>query len=332
MKINIHKFFFTLILLLIVPGSFYYLSFTDNENDKDKNFSEKLPENYSIYAVDIPKDLTFAGEKVPTELIDVRESLDREFLVNTYWQSQTLLFLKRKHRYFPLIERILKQNNIPDDFKYLAVAESGLQNVTSPAGAKGVWQFMKGTAREYNLEVTKQVDERYNLEKATQAACEYFKKAYRRYKSWTLVAASYNVGHGGLQQQLDMQQVDNYYDLLLNPETARYVYRIIAIKTILSNPEKFGFHFREKDLYPEIKTDTIQIDTSILDLASFAKELNINYKILKTFNPWLRKTSLENPSNKVYVLNIPKKNYRKLIIEDKSNKDTTIINDSLKIN
>ncbi len=324
MKINLHKIFLTLLFILIVPGSFYYLSFTENEKDKDKKFSEQLPKNYSIYAVELPNNLTFAGEKVPTELIDVRESLDREFLVNTYWQSQTLLFLKRKHRYFPLIEKILKQNNIPDDFKYLAVAESGLQNITSPAGAKGFWQFMKGTGLEYNLEITKQVDERYNLKKSTQAACDYFKKAYRKYKSWTLAAASYNVGHGGLQKQLDFQKVDNYYDLLLNSETARYVYRIIAIKTILSNPEKFGFHFREKDLYPEIKIDTIQIDTSISNLADFAKSLNINYKILKIFNPWLRKQVLDNPNNKTYVFDIPKKNYRLFI--DRKNTDSTKIN------
>jgi hypothetical protein len=210
----------------------------------------------------------------------------------------------------------LQKYDIPSDAKYIAVAESRLNPLaTSRVGAAGIWQFMKKTAQQYGLKVSKNIDERYHLEKSTQAACEYFKKAYRRYKSWTLVAASYNVGHGGLQQQLDMQQVDNYYDLLLNPETARYVYRIIAIKTILSNPKKFGFHFREKDLYPEIKTDTLQIDTSISNLASFAKELNLNYKILKEFNPWLRKNTLENPNNKIYVLNIPQKNYRKLIIE-----------------
>lgn len=326
-NLNFHKIFFTIVLLLIVPGSFYYLSFDDNEKEKDNKFSDKLHENYSIYAIEIPQNLSFAGEKVPTDLIDVKESLDREFLVNTYWQSQTFLFIKRTNRYFPTIEKILKQNNIPDDFKYLAVAESGLQNVTSPAGAKGFWQFVKGTGIEYGLEISKQVDERYNLEKSTQAACDFFRNSYKHYKSWTLVAASYNMGARGLNKQMEKQYVDNYYDLLLNPETARYVYRIIAIKTILSDPQKYGFHYRKKDLYPVIECDTIQIDTTINDLPKFAQVLKINYKILKTFNPWLLSTSLENKDNKTYIFNIPKSDYRKLIIDE--NLETKSKNDSL---
>ena len=326
-NLNFHKIFFTIVLLLIVPGSFYYLSFDDNEKEKDNKFSDKLHENYSIYAIEIPQNLSFAGEKVPTDLIDVKESLDREFLVNTYWQSQTFLFIKRTNRYFPTIEKILKQNNIPDDFKYLAVTESGLQNVTSPAGAKGFWQFVKGTGIEYGLEISKQVDERYNLEKSTQAACDFFRNSYKHYKSWTLVAASYNMGARGLNKQMEKQYVDNYYDLLLNPETARYVYRIIAIKTILSDPQKYGFHYRKKDLYPVIECDTIQIDTTINDLPKFAQVLKINYKILKTFNPWLLSTSLENKDNKTYIFNIPKSDYRKLIIDE--NLETKSKNDSL---
>lgn len=326
-NLNFHKIFFTIVLLLIVPGSFYYLSFDDNEKEKDNKFSDELTKNYSIYAIEIPQDLNFAGEKVPTDLIDVKESLDREFLVNTYWQSQTFLFIKRTNRYFPTIEKILKQNNIPDDFKYLAVAESGLQNVTSPAGAKGFWQFVKGTGIEYGLEISKQVDERYNLEKSTQAACDFFRNSYKHYKSWTLVAASYNMGARGLNEQMETQYVDNYYDLLLNPETARYVYRIIAIKTILSDPQKYGFHYRKKDLYPVIECDTIQIDTTINDLPKFAQVLKINYKILKTFNPWLLSTSLENKDNKTYIFNIPKSDYRKLIIDE--NLETKNKNDSL---
>ncbi len=310
----ISKVIFSLVLLSLISGTTYLLSFSDTEPEKDKTYKEEFKKQYAIYAIDLPSEMDFAGERVPMDYFDVRESMDREMLVNTYWQSQTLLFLKRANKYFSIIEPILKKNNIPDDFKYLAVAESGLQNVRSPAGARGFWQFMKATAKEYDLEVTKQVDERYNLEKSTEAACKYLNDAYRKYKSWTLVAASYNMGMGGLSSHLRAQEVDNYYDLELNAETARYVYRIVAIKTILSSPEKYGFHFRDKDLYQNIATYSLEVDTTIINLAAYAKEQNSNLKMLKAFNPWLRKKSLEVKPGKTYTIKLPKKDARKILI------------------
>ncbi len=313
--ISVSKLVFSTILLSLILGTTYLLSFSDTEPEKDKAYKDEFKKQYAIYAIDLPKDIEFAGERISLEYFDVKESMDREILVNTYWQSQTLLFLKRANKYFLVIEPILKKNNIPDDFKYLAIAESGLQNVKSPSGASGFWQFMKATAKERNLELTKEVDERYHLEKSTQAACEYLNDAFKKYKSWTLVAASYNMGMNGLSKQLKAQNVDNYYDLELNSETARYVYRIIAIKTILSSPQKYGFHFREKDLYPHIPTYDIKVDTTISNLAVYAERHNSNYKMLKAFNPWLRKKSLEVKPGKSYTIKLPKKGARKVLFE-----------------
>ena len=200
-----------------------------------------MADTYQISAIEIPKDLNFAGEAVPQEDPEIMERVDREFLVNTYWQSNALLLMKRANKYFPIIEPILKKNGIPDDFKYLAVAESGLENVVSPAGATGFWQIMKGTGREYGLEINDNVDERYHVEKATQVACDYLNKWKDRFGSWTLTAAAYNAGPAGIQKYMGIQQVDDYYDLLLGQETGRYVFRILAIKEIISNRDKYGF-------------------------------------------------------------------------------------------
>ncbi len=246
---------------------FNVFNYSQTEKGADKDFDLEFKNKYSIYALNIPTNLSFAGEKVPVENFDVLESLDREFLVNTYWQSQTLLFLKRANRYFPIIEPILEKNGIPDDFKYLAIAESGLTNVVSPAGATGVWQIMKTTGKEYDLEINSEVDERYHIEKATEAACKYLNDSYKRFNNWTLVAASYNMGMGGVSKQLTRQKVDSYYDLLLNAETARYVFRIIAIKSVMKDPDKYGFVIRQKDLYTEVPTYEVIVDSTIPDFA-----------------------------------------------------------------
>lgn len=282
-------------------------SFTSQTEEIDISYQRYFNDSYKIFSLNIPEGLNFAGEKVPLEIEDIRESFDRELLVNTYWQSQSLLFQKRANRWFPVIEPILAAQGVPDDFKYLAVIESGLDNVVSPAGATGYWQIMRETGREYGLEINNEVDERYNVEKATVAACKYLKKAYGKYGSWTMAAASYNVGMRGLEKQVDRQKADSYYDLLLNTETGRYLYRTIAIKEILSKPAQYGFHFRPKDLYQPYETYEITINTAVDDFADFAFEHGVNYKILKILNPWLRDTYITNPQKKEYTIKLPLK-------------------------
>ncbi len=262
--------------------------------------------NYRIYALPIPDSLLLVDEPVPVQQKDVKERIDRELLVNTYWQSNALLLLKRKNKFFPVIEPILKREGVPDDFKYLAVAESGLQNVTSPSGAKGFWQIMKKTAKELGLEVNNEVDERYHLEKATEAACEYLKKAKQKYGSWTLAAASYNAGMSKISKELERQKADNYYDLLLTSETARYVPRIIALKHILEHPKDFGFVFSEEDLYTPYEYYEVAVDSSVTDWADFSQKMGVTYKELKLLNPWLRSDKLTNKNHKTYYIKIKK--------------------------
>ncbi len=262
-------------------------------------------ETYRIKALKIPNNLTFAGEKIPIERNDIKERMDRELHVNTYWQSNGLLLIKRAHKYFPIIEPLLEKYGIPDDFKYLAVAESGLQNNSSPAGASGFWQFLKSSAKEYGLEVNNNVDERYNLEKATKVAADYIKKSKNRFGSWTLAAAAYNAGNARIERNLSKQQVSDYYDLLLNTETSRYIFRIAALKEIISNPKKYGFEYDDEDLYSLTPTSIVKVDTVITNIASFAKGYKINYKDLKLLNPWLRQNRLNNKSRKLYEIKIP---------------------------
>ncbi|QIE60764.1 lytic transglycosylase domain-containing protein [Rasiella rasia] len=276
----------------------------------DESVQKRLVNDYNVYALPLPDNMNFAGEPVPLHEPDIRERMDRELLVNTYWQSNGLLIFKRANKYFPIIEPLLEKYGLPDDFKYLAVAESGLENNSSPAGASGFWHFMKGTGREYGLEINEYVDERYDLEKATKVAAEYLKKSKERFGSWTLAAAAYNAGNGGVNKQITRQKADNdYYDILLNSETSRYVFRILAFKEILSNPEKYGFNFRQQDLYQPIPTYTVKVDTAVTDFADFAKKFDINYKILKLHNPWLRDNYLKNASGKEYFIQIPEKGY-----------------------
>lgn len=256
-----------------------------------------------------PEKIDFAGEQAPLKIADVKERFDRELIVNTNYHSYTILALKRANRAFPVIEPILKKNGVPDDFKYLAVIESGLVNVVSKAGARGVWQFMPETAREIGLEVNPNVDERYDLEKSTQAACDFLLNAKAKFGSWTLAAASYNRGLVGIKKLMDFQQETNYYDLYMNEETSRYLFRIMALKEIMKNPSKFGFEVNEKDKYEMIPTKKVTINYPITSLVAFAKGQGINYKILKIHNPWLRETKLNNETGKTYQIEIPLKGY-----------------------
>lgn len=273
------------------------------DTEPDKNTSE----TYLIKALKIPENMTFAGEKVELDKTDIRERIDRELLVNTYWQSNALLWFKRTNKYFPIIEPILKEKGVPDDFKYLSVIESDLRNVTSPAGAKGMWQMLKAAGREHGLEINDNVDERYHLEKATRAACDYLIEARERLGSWTLAAAAYHAGNYGIEKRLEVQQVDSYYDVLAGENTERYIPRILAAKEILTNPEKYGFAFDKEDLYKMGPTYTVKVDTAITNIASFAKGFGTNYKELKMYNPWLRENKLNNKSRKLYEIKIPEK-------------------------
>ncbi len=277
-------------------------------NDRMQKQQEKVFD-YNVYALNVPENLNFAGEKIPLENPDILERMDRELLVNTYWQSNGLLMFKRAGKYFPIIEPILKKNGIPDDFKYLAVIESGLTNAVSPAGARGVWQIMPATARENGLEVNDNVDERYHLEKATEVACKYLQEAKNNLGSWTLAAAAYNAGNSGVSRRLEEQQVSDYYDLLLGEETGRYMFRIVALKEILSHPDTYGFNFSKEDLYKNVPTYQVEVDSVVTNFASFAKTYGINYKILKIHNPWLREDHLNNASRTRYVIDIPEKGY-----------------------
>lgn len=279
------------------------------EAPTDEILERKIYNEYKVYALPLPEKIDFAGESVPLHNPDIRERLDRELLVNAYWQSNGLLLFKRAHKYFPQIEPLLKQYGIPDDFKYLMVAESAMDFRSSPAGASGLWHFMKATGQEYGLEINAYVDERYDLQKSTFVAAQYLKKAKERFGSWTMAAAAYNAGSAGMNRQMTRQGQTDYYDLLLNEETSRYVFRIIAIKEIMSNPEKYGFHFREKDLYPAIPTYKVKVDYSVDDWSEWVKQYGINYKILKIHNPWLRDTYLKNASGKEYYIEIPEKGY-----------------------
>lgn len=290
-------------IFLVFLSAYFYVKSEENARHVPIIITEN---ERRIYSPPIPDTLEFCGERVPLDDFDVRERIDREFLVNTYWHSAMLLYIKRSNRWFPLIEQILKKNGVPDDFKYLAVAESGLTNAVSSEGAAGFWQLMEPAAKKYGLEVNKEIDERYNAAKSTQAACDYLKEAYAKFGSWTLTAASYNNGINGIENQIGRQQTKNYYNMYLNEETYRFVARIVSIKEIFKNPHKYGFYFSQNDLYPRFDTYDVKVNYPVKDFAQFAKKYGINYKILKIFNPWLRDSFLKNKSRKTYVLEIPK--------------------------
>ncbi|MCG9879674.1 MAG: transglycosylase SLT domain-containing protein [Bacteroidia bacterium] len=290
----------------VLLTSFAFILFSSNSFTEDKKNIEEFQQYYRVYSLATPKTLSFAGTQIPLTDFDVAERYDKEILTNVYWQSQTILMIKRAQRFFPLIEPILKSQGIPADFKYVALAESGLQNVVSPAGAAGFWQFMDKTGKRYGLEINEEIDERYHLEKATYAACAYFKEAYSQLKDWSLVAASYNMGIEGVKRQMKSQSVYNYYDLYLNVETARYLFRIIAIKDICENPSQFGFYIASSDLYKPIPVVQVKTDLSISSLATWSNDNACNYKLVKLLNPWLRKPYINVPVGKTYYIALPK--------------------------
>lgn len=312
---RIERIFAVIGLLAIVVVAINAVQLPDDEVKVDAEQieeEEKLVNDYNVYALPIPEGLNFAGESVPVENPDIKERMDRELLVNTYWQSNSLLLFKRANKYFPIIEPILAAEGVPDDFKYLAVIESGLTQAVSPARATGFWQILKTTGKEYGLEVNDNVDERYHVEKSTRVACAYLKKAKERFGSWTAAAAAYNAGNAGVSRRMKSQNVDTYYDLLLGEETGRYVFRIIALKEILSHPGKYGFNFNKQDLYEYIPTYKVSVDTAVTDFVAFSERFGINYKILKLHNPWLRQPHLNNKSRKQYFIDIPKEGYYSL--------------------
>ena len=311
-KTKIYTAAIVLMLLLVIINLIVY-SFKPYTDDY---YKEEFSKNYKVYSLSLPNKLYFASEAVPVNQFDVRESLDRELLLNTYWQSQSILLHKRAYRWFQRISPILKKNGIPDDFKYIALIESGFTNAVSPSGATGFWQFLDKTANNYGLVVNENIDERYHVEKATEAACKYFKEAYNKFGNWTLVAASYNMGITGISKQMETQKVNNYYDLLLNQETARYIFRILAVKEILESPQKYGFVLRKKDLYPQIPMQKVSVDSSIANIADYAQKLGFNYKIIKILNPWLRQIVLDNKFNKTYYIDIPDKNFDEMMLTE----------------
>ena len=298
---------FCITFCIIVLTAFISVAFSIKSED-DSKISATL-NDYNVYALEIPSKLDFSGEPMPLQSPDIRERIDRELLVNTYWQSNGLLLFKRARRYFPIIEPILETYGIPNDFKYLALIESGLQNVTSSAGAKGFWQIMKHTGKEYGLEINANVDERNNLELSTVVACKYLLKAKEKFGNWTLAAAAYNAGMSGVSKELKRQNVSSYYDLLLGQETGRYLFRIVALKEIMLQPKKYGFNFSDKDLYLSIPTYKVKVDTAVTDFVKFAEKFGMNYKQLKIHNPWLREAFLNNKSRKEYKLEIAVKGY-----------------------
>lgn len=296
------------IMLLLSAGFIFTLLVSANDPHPLTADDEAFMPSAASWA--LPDNVNFAGEDLPLHYFDTRESLDRELNATAYRHGSTILTIKRAGRYFPEIEKILRENGIPDDFKYLACAESDLSNVISPAGATGFWQIMESTGREYGMTITKEVDDRYNLEKSTLFACRYFKKAYEKYGSWTMAAASYNNGFSGLSEQVDIQKETNYYDLLLNEETARYVFRIAALKLIMSEPAAYGFDVRENDLYKPIRYRDVIVNTPVPSFEQFARQYETNYKILKFLNPWLRKPFLTNSEGREYVIRIPEEGAR----------------------
>jgi membrane-bound lytic murein transglycosylase D len=292
-----------IVFFIIEAGLFIIHGF--GEGPGNRKATGATYENSLSIVYKLPDSVSFAGESMPLENFDTRESLDREIITTAYRHSSTILILKRATRYFPVIEKILKESGIPDDFKYLAVAESDLSNMVSPVGATGFWQIMTETGKEDGMEINTEVDERYNIDKSTKFACDFFRDSYGKYGNWTLTAASYNGGRNGIDDQIEIQKEKNYYDLLLSEETARYIFRVVAYKLIITDPAAYGFDLEKKDFYPELKYHEVKVDTAVVDFSAFAKKFGTNYKMLKFLNPWLRKPFLSNKSNKTYVIKIP---------------------------
>ncbi len=293
-------FFLLLTVLILVSAGVVFQQTGKNVSTPGTN-----RQYYKIVSLTIPDTLSFAGERVPLDIFYVREALDKELSVNTYWHSSTLQLLKRANRYFPLIDSILKNEGLHPDFRFMPVIESGLENKTSPAGAKGFWQLLKGTAKEYGLEVNKEVDERYNLQKSTHAACKYLKKSYEKFNNWTLVVASYNAGQSRIKKLMEKQKSNSFYDMLVSDETSRYIYRMLAFKLIFENPEQYGFYLDVDEKYPPVPVHYVEVSGKVKSWGDFAHSQGISYKLLKYFNPWLRQPYLKNRKNKTYFIAIP---------------------------
>ena len=293
------------IVLSVVAIAGEIFIFATQKEDSEAVQQRAIMTNYRVYAPVIPDTMTFAGERVPLEKYYVREGLDNELIINMYRQSSTLLYFKRANRYFPIIEPILKRNGIPEDMKYLCVIESGLTNATSPAKAQGFWQFIPSTAGRYGLTVTEEIDMRNNVEASTEAACKYLLSLYNRFHSWSAAAAAYNCGENGLARRMEQQGVSSYYDLRLNTETGRYVYRLLAVKYIMQHPQQFGYYLRHCDLYPTIPTRSVTLSGQNVDLYRFAKSNGTTYKMLRELNPWIQTDNLKNKANKSYTVLLP---------------------------
>ncbi len=286
-------------VLLIATISFAVSQIMKDEEPKPNYYANKITSPY------IPDRLEFAGEKVPLEVYWVHEGLDRELIINCYQHSKTLRIFKLSARIFPVVEQILKEEGVPEDFKYLCVAESGLENVTSPVGAGGYWQFIASTARKFGLTVTDDIDERCNLEKSTRAACKYLKSCKNQFGSWTLAAAAYNRGEGGLQKAIEHQRVKEYWDLWLNSETSRYLYRILAFKLMFENPQLYGVEICPAEMYQPVPCKEMKITSTIPDLVEYAKNKDVTYKELRDLNPWIKNTKLVVSDGKAYTLKVP---------------------------
>jgi len=293
--------FFVLIIGLALAVS----SFLDPGKEGSRSaLNLLLPQKIRPIPLDRPFD--FAGEPLKTDQFDIRERLERELLINAYLHANTLLSIKRSERFFPVMERILKEEGMPDDLKYLAVAESALGYGTSSAGARGIWQFMEPTAKFYGLEVNEDVDERLHLEKATRAACRYLKGYRDQFGSWHLAASAYNMGGPRLKKEIAAQRAESFEELNLNSETSRYLFRIVALKTLLEDPAAFGYDLRDEDYYPELDDyREVTVSGSVANWADFAKENGTNYRMLKVYNPWLVSGSLANKAGKTYTIRIP---------------------------
>lgn len=294
--------------LLAVLACIYlaFSSSSDSITALDSKMGVNGTASQNIQQVHLPETMTFAGERVPLDSQDARERLDRELTSITFRHSSTIRLLKLANRWFPVLEPLLQKHGIPDDFKFLVVAESSLENLTSPAGARGFWQLMSATAKSYGMEVNGDVEERYHVEKSTKAAAKYLHQAFGKFGNWTMAAASYNRGMAGMRGHITDQQVNDYYNLFLNTETARYIYRILAFKQLMTNPSTYGFNLSQADLYPQLQYTTITID-QIPNIATFAQKYGTNYKGIKVLNPWIRKTYLRAKSGKKYEIKIPKK-------------------------
>ncbi len=307
MKVNIGKAALGTLLLLSAGFIITLLVSADDQQNAPTDYEEGT---YAASSWDLPETVSFAGEELPLQNFDTHESLDRELNATAYRHGSTILTMKRAGRYFPEIEKILKENGIPDDFKYLACAESDLSNVVSPSGATGFWQIMENTGKEFGMTINKEVDDRYNLQQSTLFACHYFRTAYERYGSWTMAAASYNNGFSGLDEQVDVQKETNYYNLLLNDETARYLFRIAALKLVMSEPLKYGLEITPEDLYMPIPYTAVKVDTTVTSFEQFSRQFDTNYKMLKFLNPWLRKPFLTNDDGREYIIRVPVKGAR----------------------